>query len=123
MASAFDDDMIEKVGEVIGIEARAFGNVGYSGYDYWMPDVNPYRDPRWGRGAETAGEDILRIKRYAAAIVRGVEGPGPQRRIIATCKHYAGNDIEAWHNVTRHDFDARITTQVSLTLLMKSSQW
>jgi beta-D-xylosidase 4 len=111
MASAFDDDLIERVGEVIGTEARAFGNMGYSGYDYWMPDVNPYRDPRWGRGAETAGEDVLRIKRFAASMVRGVEGPGPQRRIIATCKHYAGNDIEAWHNVTRHDFDARITTQ------------
>ncbi|KAI0392078.1 beta-xylosidase [Xylariaceae sp. FL0594] len=112
MAAAFDDDLIEKVGTVIGIEARAFGNSNHSGIDYWTPDINPFRDPRWGRGSETPGEDITRIKGYTAKFLRGLEGDDPkERRIIATCKHLAGYDMEAWGGVTRHSFDAKISTQ------------
>ncbi|GAB1317102.1 hypothetical protein MFIFM68171_07312 [Madurella fahalii] len=111
MAAAFDDELIEKIGTVIGIEGRAFGNAGFSGFDYWTPNVNPFKDPRWGRGSETPGEDILRVKRYAASMIRGLEGPGPQRRVVSTCKHYAGNDFEDWNGTTRHDFNAKITPQ------------
>ncbi|KAH8890713.1 glycosyl hydrolase family 3 N terminal domain-containing protein [Thozetella sp. PMI_491] len=111
MSAAFDDDLIEKVGNIIGIEARAFGNNNRSGQDYWTPDVNPFRDPRWGRGSETPGEDTLRIKGYTKRLLRGLEGTGAQRRIIATCKHYAGYDLEEWGGVTRHNFDAKITAQ------------
>lgn len=50
MAAAFDDEMIHEVGEVISTEARAFGNVGRLGLDFFTPNVNPFRDPRWGRG-------------------------------------------------------------------------
>jgi xylan 1,4-beta-xylosidase len=53
MAATFDDDLIEDIGTVIGIEARAWGNAGYSGIDFWTPNVNPFKDPRWGRGSET----------------------------------------------------------------------
>jgi len=111
MAAAFDDDLIEKVGTVIGIESRAFGNNNHSGIDYWTPDINPFRDPRWGRGSETPGEDIARIKGYTAHFLRGLEGNANQRRIIATCKHYAGYDMEAWGGVNRHNFDAKISVQ------------
>ena len=111
MSAAFDDDLIEQVGTVIGTEARAFGNAGHSGIDFWTPNINPYKDPRWGRGSETPGEDALRLKGYVAALLRGLEGSANQRRIIATCKHYAGNDLESWGGVTRHDFDAKITPQ------------
>lgn len=111
MAAAFDDELIEKIGTAIGIEGRAFGNAGFSGLDYWTPNVNPFKDPRWGRGSETPGEDILRVKRYAASMIRGLEGPGPERRVVATCKHYAGNDFEDWNGSTRHDFNAIITPQ------------
>ena len=111
VAAAFDDDLVEKMAVVIGTEARAFGNNQRSGVDYWTPDVNPFKDPRWGRGSETPGEDVLRIKGYTKHLLRGLEGTGKQRRIIATCKHYAGYDLEAWGGVTRHDFDARITPQ------------
>jgi beta-D-xylosidase 4 len=111
MAAAFDDKLIEDIGTVIGIEGRAFGNAGWSGKDYWTPNVNPFRDPRWGRGSETPGEDVLRLKRYAASMIRGLEGPGPERRIVATCKHYAGNDFEDWKGATRHNFNAVITPQ------------
>lgn len=113
MASAFDDDLIERVGTVIGIEARAWGNAGYAGVDYWTPNVNTFKDPRWGRGSETPGEDALRVSRYARSMVRGLEGNSgsSSRRVVATCKHYAGNDFEDWNGHTRHDFDARISLQ------------
>ncbi|KAG9253969.1 glycoside hydrolase superfamily, partial [Emericellopsis atlantica] len=111
LAASFDDDLIEDVGTIIGTEARAWGNAGYSGVDFWTPNVNPFKDPRWGRGSETPGEDVLRVKRYAERILRGLEGTEEERRIIATCKHYAGNDFEDWNGTTRHDFNAIISPQ------------
>ncbi|PVH67779.1 glycoside hydrolase family 3 protein [Cadophora sp. DSE1049] len=111
MSAAFDDDLIEQVGTVIGTEARAYGNTNHSGIDFWTPNINPFKDPRWGRGSETPGEDTLRLKGYVAALLRGLEGNQTEKRIIATCKHYAANDLESWGNVTRHDFDAKITVQ------------
>ena len=111
MAAAFDDDLIEAIGQVIGVEGRAFGNAGFSAIDYWTPNVNPFKDPRWGRGSETPGEDVLRVKRYAESMIRGLEGPLKERRVVATCKHYAGNDFEDWNNATRHNFNAKITMQ------------
>ncbi|KAJ3127910.1 hypothetical protein HK098_005551 [Nowakowskiella sp. JEL0407] len=111
MAASFDDELIEKIGTAIGIEARAWGNYGYAGVDYWTPNVNPFKDPRWGRGAETPGEDVLRVKRYADSMVRGLQGNKREKRIIATCKHYAGNDFEDWNGTTRYDFNAKITPQ------------
>jgi beta-D-xylosidase 4 len=122
MAAAFDDELIEKIAVIIGVESRAFGNNNRSGVDYWTPDVNPYRDPRWGRGSETPGEDILRIKGYTKHLLRGLEGTGKQRRIIATCKHYAGYDMEAWGGITRHDFDAQITPQEMAEYYMQPFQ-
>ena len=111
IAAAFDDSLVEKVGETIGTEARAFGNNNHSGVDFWTPNINPFRDPRWGRGSETPGEDIARIKGYTEHFLRGLEGNKAERRIIATCKHYAGYDLESWGGVTRHSFDAKITMQ------------
>lgn len=111
MAATFNDEIIEKVGEVIGTGGRAFGNAGFSGFDYWTPNVNPFKDPRWGCGSETPGEEILRIKRYAASIIRGLQGPARERRVVANCKHYAANDFEDWNGSTRHDFNAKVTVQ------------
>ncbi|KAK2803353.1 hypothetical protein FQN50_007012 [Emmonsiellopsis sp. PD_5] len=111
MAAAFDDDLIEKIGDIIGNEARAWGNYGYSGVDFWTPNVNLFRDPRWGRGSETPGEDALQGSRYGRAMVSGLEGYKSERRVVATCKHYAGNDFENWGGSTRHDFNAKISLQ------------
>lgn len=111
MAAAFDDDLIEEIGNVIGTEARAWGNHGYSGIDYWTPNVNPYKDPRWGRGSETPGEDAVRASRYAKAMVAGVEGYQYEKRVVATCKHYVANDFESWNGFTRHNFNAIISMQ------------
>src|SRR4051794_36872819 len=111
MSAAFDDDLIFKVATIIGTEARAFGNGGKAPVDFWTPNINPYKDPRWGRGSETPGEDATRLKGYTKHLLAGLEGNKTQRRIIATCKHYAGNDLEKWGNVDRHNFDAKITLQ------------
>ncbi|KAM7216124.1 beta-xylosidase [Rhypophila decipiens] len=110
-AAAFDDDLVFRIASIIGQEARAFGNNGKSGLDYWTPNVNPFRDPRWGRGSETPGEDVARVNGYTEAFVRGMEGNKTQRQIIVTCKHYAGYDLEAWGGVDRHNFNAKITPQ------------
>jgi len=94
-AAAFDDELIAGIGEVVGREGRAFGNGGFSGFDFWAPNINPFRDPRWGRGQETPGEDILVVKNYVRNYVPGLQGPDPlDKQIIATCKHYAVYDLE-----------------------------
>lgn len=56
LASAFDDDLVLKIGEAISTEARAFIHAGLAGLEFWTPNINPYKDPRWGRGAEVCRE-------------------------------------------------------------------
>lgn len=57
MGAAFDLPLIRSVADVISTEARAFSNVGRTGLNFWTPNINPYRDPRWGRGQEVPSED------------------------------------------------------------------
>lgn len=96
MSAAFDDDLINSVATVISTEARAFGNAGFAGLDFWTPNINPYRDPRWGRGMETPGEDVYHTQNYVYSLVTGLQGGvDPDfKRIISTCKHFAAYDIE-----------------------------
>ena len=94
-AAAFDNELIAAIGDVVGREGRAFGNGGFAGFDYWAPNMNPFRDPRWGRGQETPGEAILVVQNYVRNYVTGLQGPDPlDKQIISTCKHYAAYDIE-----------------------------
>ncbi|CZR65713.1 related to beta-xylosidase [Phialocephala subalpina] len=74
ISAAFDNALVEAVANVISTEARAFSNADKAGLDFWTPNVNPYKDPRWGRGAETPGEDPFRIKGYTKSLLRGLEG-------------------------------------------------
>jgi beta-D-xylosidase 4 len=117
ISAAFDDEMVEAIGLAIGIEARAFGNAGRSGVDFWTPNINPFKDPRWGRGLETPGEDPLRVSYYVKHLLRGMEwgGQDPEtaekRQIIATCKHFAAYDLERWKGVVRYSFDAIVSMQ------------
>ncbi|KAI0178169.1 glycoside hydrolase superfamily [Pestalotiopsis sp. NC0098] len=113
LAAAFDDAMIKDIADVISTEARAFSNYERAGLDFWTPNINGYKDPRWGRGMETPGEDPLRIKNYVKAFVEGMEGPPGvlPKKTITTCKHFAGYDLEDSDGVTRHDFNAVISTQ------------
>lgn len=113
MAAAFDDALIRAVGGVVGTQGRVFSNDGRAGLDFWDPNVNPFRDPRWGRGQETPGEDAFRVSNYAYNFVVGTQdGVNPANpRILTTCKHFAGYDLEDWEGNLRTEFDAIITTQ------------
>ncbi|KEF63623.1 uncharacterized protein A1O9_01601 [Exophiala aquamarina CBS 119918] len=113
MASSFDDDLFYAIGTVISTEARAFNNANRSGLDYWTPNINPFRDPRWGRGQETPGEDTYLVKRYIDTIVTSMQGGRNPKsyKIIATCKHYTAYDLEGWEGNTRYGFDAIVNPQ------------
>ncbi|KAI1170288.1 glycoside hydrolase family 3 protein [Nemania sp. FL0916] len=111
MSAAFDDDLIKAVADAVSTEARAFSNAGRAGLDYWTPNINPYKDPRWGRGGETPGEDPFRIKEYVKNLIEGLQGNENTTKVIATCKHYAAYDLERWHGLTRYEFDAIVPMQ------------
>ncbi|PSN63439.1 glycoside hydrolase [Corynespora cassiicola Philippines] len=113
MGAAFDDELITEVATVISVEARAFNNANRTGLDFWTPNINPFRDPRWGRGQETPGEDPYHLSSYVHALIRGLQGEtgDPFKRVVATCKHFAGYDIENWNGNHRYQFDAQISQQ------------
>jgi beta-D-xylosidase 4 len=117
ISAAFDDDLVERVGKTIGAEARAFANAGRAGLDFWTPNINPFKDPRWGRGLETPGEDAFRVSQYVKHLLRGMEwgskdpSTAESRQIIATCKHFASYDLERWEGIVRQKFDAQVRMQ------------
>ncbi|KAJ4348030.1 uncharacterized protein N0V89_009402 [Didymosphaeria variabile] len=117
ISAAFNDGLVQAIGHVIGTEARAFANAGRAGLDFWTPNINPFKDPRWGRGLETPGEDPFRISKYVEALLKGMEWSGKnpntteKRQILATCKHYAAYDLERWNGVVRYSFDAIVSMQ------------
>ncbi|XP_044980335.1 probable beta-D-xylosidase 7 [Hordeum vulgare subsp. vulgare] len=114
-AAAFDDDLWLRIGQAIGREARALYNVGQAeGLTMWSPNVNIYRDPRWGRGQETPGEDPTTASRYGVAFVKGLQGNSTSSSLLQTsacCKHATAYDLEDWGGVARYNFDARVTAQ------------
>ncbi|KAI0833925.1 glycoside hydrolase family 3 protein [Hypoxylon sp. FL0890] len=113
MGAAFDDQLIEAVATVISTEARAFNNFNRSGLDYWTPNINPYRDPRWGRGQETPGEDPYHLSSYVTALIKGLQGGEDPDvlKVVATCKHFVAYDIEDWLGNERYEFDAQVSPQ------------
>jgi beta-glucosidase len=115
LAATFDVPLIHEMAEVIGSEARAkhhqFVRQGkrgrYQGLTFWSPNINIFRDPRWGRGQETYGEDPYLTGRLGVAFVKGLQGDDPRYyRVIATPKHYA---VHRGPEPDRHHFDARPT--------------
>jgi xylan 1,4-beta-xylosidase len=113
MGAAFDDDLIYQVASTVSTEARVYINAERSGLDFWTPNINPFRDPRWGRGQETPGEDPFHIKSYLNSLIHGLQGDQDPdvKKVVATCKHYAGYDLEDWDNNLRDGFNAQISTQ------------
>ncbi|CAA7259501.1 unnamed protein product [Cyclocybe aegerita] len=114
MGAAFDDELIKEVAAVISTEARAFNNFGFAGIDYFTPNINPFKDPRWGRGQETPGEDPFHIQQYVRSLIPGLQGgidPKPYIKIIADCKHFSSYDMENWNGNNRMGFDAIVTPQ------------
>lgn len=84
-------------------------NGGVGGLTYWSPNVNILRDPRWGRGQETPGEDPVVAGKYAASYVRGLQGNDRSRlKVAACCKHFTAYDLDNWNGVDRFHFNAKV---------------
>ena len=96
-------------GQVVSDEARGMYNGGAAGLTFWSPNVNIFRDPRWGRGQETPGEDPILAGKYAASYVRGLQGNAGERlKVAACCKHFTAYDLDNWNGVDRFHFNARV---------------
>ena len=115
LAATWDPDLIHRVADVISTEARAkyndaiaHGNTGrYYGLTFWSPNINIFRDPRWGRGQETYGEDPYLTSRIGVAFVTGLEGNDPNYlKVVATPKHFA---VHSGPETTRHRTDVPVS--------------
>jgi beta-glucosidase len=111
LAATWDTDLMFRIADVISTEARAKYNEAirndqharYQGLTFWSPNINIFRDPRWGRGQETYGEDPYLTGRLAVAFVKGMQGNDPHYyKVIATAKHYA---VHSGPEPSRHSFD------------------
>ena len=113
MAASFDDELVERVFTAVSDEARAKntamrrrgeGTATYQGLSFWTPNINIFRDPRWGRGQETYGEDPYMNARMGLAVVRGLQGPDDSRyaKLYACAKHFA---VHSGPEKTRHSFN------------------
>jgi beta-glucosidase len=111
LAATWDEELLHDVGDVVATEARAkFNAVGanmdhgrYQGLTIWSPNINIFRDPRWGRGQETYGEDPHLTGALGTAFVRGLQGPDPLHpKTIASVKHFA---VHSGPEAGRHGFD------------------
>ncbi|KAJ6711411.1 SUGAR HYDROLASE-RELATED [Salix purpurea] len=114
-AASFNTSLFEAIGKVVSTEARAMYNVGLAGLTYWSPNINIFRDPRWGRGQETPGEDPLLSSKYGSGYVRGLQqrddGNAEGLKVAACCKHYTAYDVDNWKGVDRYHFNAVVTKQ------------
>ncbi|KAI4296324.1 hypothetical protein L6164_036290 [Bauhinia variegata] len=114
-AASFNTSLFEAIGRVVSTEARAMHNVGLAGLTYWSPNINIFRDPRWGRGQETPGEDPLLSSKYAVGYVKGLQqtdDADPNKlKVAACCKHYTAYDVDNWKGVERYNFNAVVTQQ------------
>jgi beta-glucosidase len=115
LAATFDADAIHRMAIVIGTEGRASYVRGmrdghsdiFEGLDFWAPNINIFRDPRWGRGQETYGEDPFLTARMGVAFVTGIQGDDPKYyRVISTPKHYA---VHSGPETTRHIADVKVS--------------
>lgn len=115
LAAAFDPEFLYQVADVIATEGRAkfqeFSKRGdrgiYKGLTFWAPNINIFRDPRWGRGHETFGEDPYLTSELGMAFIRGLQGDDPEHLKAAACaKHFA---VHSGPEALRHEFDAEVS--------------
>ncbi|CAL5386088.1 unnamed protein product [Camellia sinensis] len=118
--ATFDTRLWYRIGQAIGKEARAVYNEGQAtGMTFWAPNINVFRDPRWGRGQETPGEDPLVAGRYAVSYVRGIQGDSFEGgelkdghlQASACCKHFTAYDLDNWNGTNRFVFNAIVSKQ------------
>ncbi|XP_028801835.1 beta-xylosidase/alpha-L-arabinofuranosidase 2 [Neltuma alba] len=114
-AASFNASLFQAIGKVVSTEARAMHNVGLAGLTYWSPNINIFRDPRWGRGQETPGEDPLLSSKYASGYVKGLQqtddSDSNKLKVAACCKHYTAYDLDNWKGVVRYTFNAVVSQQ------------
>ncbi len=112
MAASFNDSLLREEADVISTEARAKFNLStaldhhlqYMGLTFWSPNINIFRDPRWGRGQETYGEDPFLTGRMGTAFIKGLQGTDPRYLKAAACaKHFA---VHSGPEAGRHSFNA-----------------
>ena len=111
LGATFDTELLGEVGEVCGKEGRAKYNEYkangdrdiYKGLTFWSPNVNLFRDPRWGRGQETYGEDPVLISKLAVPFIEGLQGDGEYMKAAACAKHFV---VHSGPEAVRHQFNA-----------------
>lgn len=114
LAAMFDTELMQKVAEIIAEEARAKYNAYtkyddrdiYKGLTFWAPNINIFRDPRWGRGHETYGEDPYLTAENGKAFVKGLQGEGKTMKAATCAKHYA---VHSGPEAVRHEFNAEVS--------------
>ena len=112
LAATWDDALVHQCFDMVSTEARAKNNIArheghskiYEGVSFWTPNINIFRDPRWGRGQETYGEDPYLTSRMGLAVVRGLQGPRYEKykKLLACAKHFAVHSGPEW---SRHSMN------------------
>ena len=116
LAAMFDEEFLRKIADIIATEARAKYNAYfqegdrdiYKGLTFWSPNINIFRDPRWGRGHETYGEDPYLTSRLGVAFIKGLQGEGKYLKAAACAKHFA---VHSGPEGLRHEFDAQVSAK------------
>ena len=116
LAASFDEDLLAQVADTISTEARAKFNMQqqygdtdiYKGLTFWSPNVNIFRDPRWGRGHETFGEDPYLSGRLGTRFIQSMQGDGKYMKVAACAKHFA---VHSGPEDQRHSFNAVVSEQ------------
>lgn len=114
LAAMFDPELLTEIADVIATEGRAKNNAFtaygdrdiYKGLTFWSPNVNIFRDPRWGRGHETYGEDPFLTSMLGVAFIKGLQGQAKYLKLAATAKHFA---VHSGPEGLRHEFDAQVS--------------
>ncbi|HHX59233.1 MAG TPA: glycoside hydrolase family 3 protein [Epulopiscium sp.] len=114
LAAMFDEELLNEIADVIATESRAKYNAQsstgdrdiYKGLTLWSPNVNIFRDPRWGRGHETYGEDPYLTARLGVSFIKGLQGDGRYMKTAACAKHYA---VHSGPENERHSFNAEVS--------------
>lgn len=128
LAATFDPELVRQVGDTIAIEARAKYNVAqalgdhgqYKGLTFWSPNINIFRDPRWGRGHETYGEDPYLTAAIGTGFVHGLQGEGEFLKAAACAKHYA---VHSGPEEGRHSFNAEVGQQDLWETYLPAFEW